>query len=166
RFLSHVATLVGARLGLERFASALGRTLSAISQMKFHRGMMMGTLALSITIRVVWSLGCYVVARAMALPLPLITVFSFMSIVDLIRLLPISVGGLGVREWVMVALFASVGLSREQALSFSLLVFAPVYLNAIAGGLSCLVRAGVVTLGAGRRKVGMGEGAKGRLETC
>ncbi|HMG36337.1 MAG TPA: lysylphosphatidylglycerol synthase transmembrane domain-containing protein [Blastocatellia bacterium] len=165
RFLSHVATLVGARLGLERFASALGRTLSAISQMKFHRGMMIGTLALSITIRVVWSLGCYVVARAMALPLPLITVFSFMSIVDLIRLLPISVGGLGVREWVMVALFASVGLSREQALSFSLLVFAPVYLNAIAGGLIYLARAGAVTRAEEGAKGRRGEGATGDLLT-
>jgi uncharacterized membrane protein YbhN (UPF0104 family) len=62
-------------------------------------------------------------------------VFAFMSLVDLIRMLPISIGGLGVREWLLIALFAGVGLSREQALAFALLAFAPIYCNAIAGGI-------------------------------
>ena len=62
-------------------------------------------------------------------------VLAFISLVDLIRMLPISVGGLGVREWLLIALFASVGIGREQALAFALLAFAPIYLNAIAGGI-------------------------------
>jgi len=145
RVLSKLVIGAGRRLGLERIAAGLARTLDAISRMRFHRGMMAGTVALSISIRVVWCFGCYIVSRAMSLPLSLITVISFMSIVDLIRLLPLSIGGLGVREWVMVVLFAGVGLSREQALSFSLLVFAPLYANAIAGGLIYLARAEAVT---------------------
>lgn len=140
--LARIVSWLGRRFNLERFASAIVRTLESIVRMRFQGRMLAGTVALSIAIRVVWTLGCYAVAKAMALPLTLITVFSFMSIVDLIRLLPISVGGLGVREWVMISLFAGVGLSREQALSYSLLVFAPIYVNAIIGGLIYVWRAG------------------------
>jgi uncharacterized membrane protein YbhN (UPF0104 family) len=141
-FLARIISRLGQRFNLEHFASAIVRTLQSIVQMRFQGRMLVGTAALSIAIRVVWLLGCYAVARAMSLPLTLVTVFSFMSIVDLIRLLPISVGGLGVREWVMISLFAGIGLSREQALSYSLLVFAPIYVNALIGGLIYVWRAG------------------------
>lgn len=126
---------IGARLKINRFGQAAARTLEAISELRHHRRMVLRTLALSIVVRVVWSLGCYVVALALNLPLSFAMVFAFMSLVDLIRMLPISIGGLGVREWLLIALFAGVGLSREQALAFALLAFAPIYCNAIAGGI-------------------------------
>jgi uncharacterized membrane protein YbhN (UPF0104 family) len=96
---------------------------------------------ISILIRIVWSLGCYVVAWSMGLPIGVLSLFAFISLVDLIRLMPISVGGLGVREWTVIVLFASVGITREQALTFSILAFAPVYLNAILGGILYISRA-------------------------
>jgi uncharacterized membrane protein YbhN (UPF0104 family) len=49
--------------------------------------------------------------------------------------MPLSVGGLGVREWLIILLFSGVGISRERALTFSILAFAPVYLTAITGGV-------------------------------
>ncbi len=80
----------------------------------------------------------------MGLPLSLPIIFAFISLADLVRLMPISIGGLGVREWALVALFASVGVSQEKAVTFSLLAFAPIYLNAIAGGIIYISRARVV----------------------
>jgi glycosyltransferase 2 family protein len=133
--LSRGCRRVGARLKLDRFGQAAARTLEAISELRLHRRMVLRTLCLSVLVRVVWSLGCYVVALALNLPLSFAMVFAFMSLVDLIRMLPISIGGLGVREWLLIALFAGVGLSREQALGFALLAFAPIYCNAIVGGL-------------------------------
>src|SRR5262249_3309471 len=59
RVLSKLVIGAGRRLGLERIAAGLARTLDAISRMRFHRGMMAGTVALSISIRVVWCFGCY-----------------------------------------------------------------------------------------------------------
>lgn len=131
------------RLKVERFGDAASRTLEAISELRRHKGMLLTTVLLSVMIRVVWSLGCYVVALAMGLPLSMLVVFAFISIVDLVRMLPISIGGIGVREWVLVALFANVGLAREQALMFSFLAFAPILVNAIAGGLIYISRAGM-----------------------
>jgi uncharacterized membrane protein YbhN (UPF0104 family) len=48
---------------------------------------------------------------------------------------------LGVREWAVIALFASLGITRDQALTFSILAFAPIYLNAIVGGILYISRA-------------------------
>ncbi len=133
--LARVCRAAGARFRLARFGQAAARTLEAMSELRHQRGMVWRTLLLSVLVRVVWSFGCYVVALALNLPLSFATVFVFMSVVDLVRMLPISVGGLGVREWLLIALFAGVGLSREQALAFALLAFAPIYCNAIAGGV-------------------------------
>jgi uncharacterized protein (TIRG00374 family) len=126
---------LGARFKVERIGAAAARTLEAITELRTHRAMLARTLALSIPVRLVWGLGCYAVAVALRLPLSYAMVLAFISLVDLIRMLPISVGGLGVREWLLIALFASVGIGREQALAFALLAFAPIYLNAIAGGI-------------------------------
>jgi hypothetical protein len=77
----------------------------------------------------------------MQLPIGVLTMFAFISVVDLVRLMPISIGGLGTREWTLVVLFATIGITREQSLTFSLLAFAPLYLNAIAGGVLYVLRA-------------------------
>lgn len=133
--LARLCRILGERVSARRAGEAAARTLEAISEFRSHHRMLAVTIVLSVLIRVVWGLGCYIVALALGLPLGLLIVFAFISLVDLVRMLPISVGGLGVREWVIVALFASAGIEREQALAFSLLAFAPIYLNAIAGGV-------------------------------
>jgi glycosyltransferase 2 family protein len=133
--LARLCRMIGERFNARRIFEAAARTIEAISDLRKHKRMLAITIALSVLIRVVWGLGCYVVALALNLPLGPAIVFAFISLVDLVRLLPISIGGLGVREWLIIALFASVGVEREPALAFSLLAFAPIYLNAIAGGI-------------------------------
>jgi uncharacterized protein (TIRG00374 family) len=133
--LADVIVAIGMRFRVERSSAAVARTVRAISELRRHRAVLLRTVLVSMAVRVVWGLGCFAVARALDLPLGLLEVFAFMSMVDLLRLMPLSVGGLGVREWLIVALFASAGISRERALTYSILVFASVYLTAITGGL-------------------------------
>jgi uncharacterized protein (TIRG00374 family) len=132
---------IGGRTRTVKIAEAAARTLESISELRRDGALLFRTSMISILIRLVWSLGCYVVAWAMGLPIGLLSLFAFISLVDLVRLMPISVGGLGVREWAVIVLFASVGITREQALTFSILAFAPIYLNAIAGGILYISRA-------------------------
>jgi uncharacterized membrane protein YbhN (UPF0104 family) len=132
---------IGVRIRAVRLAEAAARTLEAMTELRRDGTLLFRTALISILIRVVWSLGCFVVAWAMGLPIGVFTVFAFISLVDLVRLMPISVGGLGVREWSVVVLFASAGITREQALTFSILAFAPIYLNAIVGGVVYIARA-------------------------
>ena len=133
--LASLIRKVGRKVRAVRVADAAARTLESISVLRRDSGLLLRTSVVSILIRIVWSLGCYVVSRAMGLPIDLLTLFAFISLIDLVRLMPISVGGLGVREWTVVALFATLGITKEQSLTFSILAFAPIYLNAIVGGL-------------------------------
>jgi len=133
--LAPVIRNIGHRFRMVRVAEAAARTLESISVLRQDSGLLLRTSILSILIRIVWSLGCYVVSRAMGLPIDMLTLFAFISLVDLVRLMPISIGGLGVREWTVIALFATVGITREQALTFSILAFAPIYIEAVVGGL-------------------------------
>ena len=135
---------LGKRFGVERAGAAAARTLEAISALRRHHVMLGRTVVISVAVRIVWSLGCFAVARALDLPLGLPIVFAFMSLVDLLRLMPLSVGGLGVREWLIIVLFSGLGISRERALTFSILAFAPVYLTAIAGGIIYTLSASLV----------------------
>jgi uncharacterized protein (TIRG00374 family) len=139
--LARLMRAAGRRTKTVKVAEAAARTLEAISELRRDWALLFRTSLISVLIRVVWSLGCFVVAWAMRLPIDVLTVFAFISLVDLVRLMPISVGGLGVREWALIALFATIGITREQALAFSLLAFAPLYLNAIVGGVLYISRA-------------------------
>lgn len=138
--LARLIRTIGRRLKIARLAEAAARTLESISELRRDGGLLFRTSVISVLIRVVWSLGCYLVAWAMGLPIGLLTVFAFISLVDLVRLMPISIGGLGVREWAIVVLFAGLGITREQALTFSILAFAPIYANAFVGGLLYISR--------------------------
>jgi uncharacterized protein (TIRG00374 family) len=139
--LARLIRVTGRRTKTGKVAEAAARTLEAISKLRRDWGLLFRTSLISVLIRIVWSLGCFIVAWAMRLPIDVLTVFAFISLVDLVRLMPISVGGLGVREWALIALFATIGITREQALTFSLLAFAPLYLNAIVGGVLYVSRA-------------------------
>ncbi|HTF37632.1 MAG TPA: lysylphosphatidylglycerol synthase transmembrane domain-containing protein [Blastocatellia bacterium] len=141
--LARLIRATGRRIRIARVAEAAARTLESISELRRDGALLLRTSMLSVLIRIVWSLGCYVVAWAMGLPIALLTLFAFISLVDLVRLMPISVGGLGVREWAVIVLFATLGITREQALTFSILAFAPIYLNAIVGGLLYISKARV-----------------------
>ncbi len=132
---------LGVRIKFGRLAEAAARTIEAMTELRSDGALLLRTAVMSLVIRILWSLGCFVVAWAMGMPIGVLTMFAFISLIDLVRLMPISVGGLGVREWSVVVLFASVGISREQALTFSLLAFAPIYLNAIVGGVVYVSRA-------------------------
>lgn len=142
--LGRLAKWLSAKIKMEKFGDAAARTLAAVSELRKQNRMLVVTVLLSVLIRVVWGLGCFIVAQAMSLPVSFFVVFSFISLVDMIRMLPTWGGGIGVREWALVALFASVGIGREQALLFSLLVFAPILLNAILGGILYTSSAGLL----------------------
>lgn len=141
-WMSRIITAVGDRLGTAKLSLAAVHTIEGMSEIRRSKSMIVKTIGLSLLIRVVWSLGCYVVALAMGLPLSLSLTFAFISVYDVIRMFPVSINGLGLREWALVALMSNVGIGTEQAVMFSFLAFAPILLNAILGGAIYISRAG------------------------
>jgi uncharacterized protein (TIRG00374 family) len=61
--------------------------------------------------------------------------FLFVPMINLMSMLPLSLNGVGLREWSFVTLFAMAGVSKEQALSLALATWLIILLNSAIGGL-------------------------------
>jgi len=133
--LSALVVYIGGLIRLEKVARGAARVLDAMSEVRGRTDIILQTLGVSLLTRIAWTAGFVVVAQAMNLGLGIILIFAFIAIVDLIRMLPITPNGLGLREGAMVLLLAQVGIGHERALMFSLLSFAPLLVLAIVGGL-------------------------------
>lgn len=74
-------------------------------------------------------------AQALSLDVPLPFLIMSWSLVTLVVTLPISIGGLGLREGVLVAMFVAVGEPKEDALALGLLFFVVVMITRLPGGI-------------------------------
>ncbi|MBM3255830.1 MAG: hypothetical protein FJZ08_05970 [Candidatus Omnitrophica bacterium] len=78
----------------------------------------------------------YITALSLGVNINPIYFFIFIPVVGAITLLPISIGGLGVRENITVLFFASVGVSHNLALAISLLNSFFILIFGLIGGLA------------------------------
>lgn len=75
------------------------------------------------------------IARGLGIDLPVPELALFVVVANLATLIPISVGGIGVREASLVGLLASHAVPTESAIALSLLVFAVFLLGAAVGAV-------------------------------
>jgi glycosyltransferase 2 family protein len=104
----------------------LGRTSPAI--------LGLGCLVHVLTIVIVWSLG-----RAQGLVLPIPDVAVLFAVVVGVALVPISIGGWGLREIAVISLLGHYGLAPEKALLFSLCFGLSVAIGSLPGALAWLL---------------------------
>ncbi|MCS7158453.1 MAG: flippase-like domain-containing protein [Blastocatellia bacterium] len=77
----------------------------------------------------------YANARALGLALDFLAFCVFIPIISLLSMLPITMYGLGVREYAFVLFFSSLGVTREASLLLALLWFAVVVLASLPGAM-------------------------------
>ncbi len=90
---------------------------------------------LSIVIQGGLSLIYYWVALSIGVHLPLVYFFIFVPVVTVISVIPVSVGGLGIRDGACITLFARAGMLQEQAFAVSLSNFVFLFTLGVFGGL-------------------------------
>jgi len=64
----------------------------------------------------------YLLALSLNLPLSFLEIAIYVSVANLVTLIPISIAGIGTRDATLIVLFSLHGISAESALSYSLLV--------------------------------------------
>ena len=79
-------------------------------------------VALAVAASTLTFAAAYVIGRSLDIDLPFAAYVAFVGGASLLAILPISVGGWGVREAGMVALFATSGVAPEAALALSLVL--------------------------------------------
>jgi uncharacterized membrane protein YbhN (UPF0104 family) len=99
-------------------------------------------LALSFIIQSLSIMEVYLLSSAIGLTVPMIYFFIFVPIINAISAIPISIAGLGVREVGFAALFnmffVNLGVTSNQAVSLSLLIFIVMIMVNLIGGIEYL----------------------------
>ncbi|MFA4993477.1 MAG: lysylphosphatidylglycerol synthase transmembrane domain-containing protein, partial [Candidatus Omnitrophota bacterium] len=99
-----------------------------------HKRMVAGNLALSFVIQIIFPVSVYFTGLALGIKINLIYFLIFLPIISAITLLPIAIGGLGLRESLYVVYFAKAGVIKQLALAMSLVSFSfMVFYGAIGG---------------------------------
>lgn len=75
------------------------------------------------------------ISRALRVSVPLLFFLIFVPLITLITMIPLTINGIGLREWIIYLLFSQVGMSREECISMGLLYYLVVVLTALPGGL-------------------------------
>lgn len=77
----------------------------------------------------------YLQAESLGVEIGFLKLLAFVPIIEFVAMMPISLGGIGVREATTILLFSSDGVPAAQALSVSLLSFGATLLVGAVGGI-------------------------------
>ncbi len=121
-----------------RFSGLAGRVdiISGVFQtIARHHGVLAMSLAISLVnqlfvITVVW-----ITAFGLRIRVPFPYFLVFVPVITLISMIPISLNGMGLREYASVALFSAIGVDRESSIALGLVSSAITLLSAIPGGV-------------------------------
>ncbi|MFQ5480323.1 MAG: YbhN family protein [Thermodesulfobacteriota bacterium] len=119
--------------GINHKIDALYKTLMGY---KGHKDILVKILLISFIVQAGVIVGYYILARDLGIEVPLAYFFFFIPIATVITMLPISLGGLGIREGAFVYLFTMVGATKGQALSLSLIWYAVMVVVSMIGGIA------------------------------
>jgi len=100
-----------------------------------HKRTIIYNLALSFLIQLVGPVSIYFIGLSLGIKISPVYFFIFIPIIGAITLLPIAIGGLGLREGLFVVYFAKAGVIKQLALVMSLLSFSFVVFYGAIGGL-------------------------------
>lgn len=118
-----------------RIGEAVRNLHEEIHLFRYHKKMLARNLFISLLIQSVCPLSFYFTARAMGVDASMVYFFIFVPIVSAITLLPISIGGLGIRENMTVFFFSKIGIDQNTAVVMSLFSFFFIVLFGAIGGL-------------------------------
>jgi uncharacterized protein (TIRG00374 family) len=134
RLLGLLDPLLG-MLGRFRVRDRLEKAYEAIVSYRNHEGAICAGLAISVASRLSWIVGCYLVARAFSLDLTFAALLLVIPVVELVRMIPISISGIGVREAAFVTMLRQFGVQDSLAFAFAVVVYVIFFLFALLGGV-------------------------------
>jgi hypothetical protein len=100
-----------------------------------HKRLIVLNLFVSFVIQLIVPASAYFIGLSLGIKADFIYFLIFLPIISAVTLLPVAIGGLGLREGLFVVYFAKVGVVKQLALAMSLLSFSCVVFYGAIGGL-------------------------------
>jgi uncharacterized protein (TIRG00374 family) len=118
-----------------RIRNAIKNLHQEIYYFKQNKKVMLNSLIISLSGQAISSLTFYIISLSLGIKINLIYFFIFIPIIGAIAMLPISIGGLGLRDATTIFFFAKAGVNKDLAFAMSLLNFFFIVLYAAIGGI-------------------------------
>lgn len=119
---------------LEMLKYILERVYQNISIYRERRGLLLQGIMLSLLLRFCWFVAGYYVGQALQLDITLVTFVVFLPIIETIRMIPITIQGIGVREGLFILFFGTVGVTSSEAVLLATLIYLMSTFVGIIGG--------------------------------
>lgn len=123
-----------------KLASKVWSVLDAFSFFQHHYALFGKVMVLSFMNLILSSLTVYFVSQAIYGGIPLLYFLLLMPVINLTRILPHSIGGLGGEQGIFVFLFTTFGFREDAVFLMSLLLSASVMLFMLSGGILYLIK--------------------------
>lgn len=124
-----------------RLEHRLARVHTALDQYRSRPALLAFGGVLAVAFQLMRVLMYIIAAAALGVAAPALALVVCIPVVIFVSLLPISIGGFGVREAALVYLLGTVGVPAESAVAMSLLVFVVHTISKLPGAWFCAVAA-------------------------
>ena len=118
-----------------RMGPQIKRLLISIYLYRRKKDALLKTALLSLAIHLLIVIQCYCLGRSFQIHLSLIAYLTVVPIIMAIAAMPITPGGLGIREGLTVALFGTLGIDGTRSLPLSVMVYISALIWSLVGGL-------------------------------
>jgi len=105
-----------------------------IYNLRDHKKTALKNLALSVLVQAIAPVTSYIIALSLGIDLNIAYFFIILPIISAISMLPVSLGGLGIRDAATIFFFAKVGVGKDLAFAMSLIGFLFIVIYAGIGG--------------------------------
>jgi uncharacterized membrane protein YbhN (UPF0104 family) len=86
-------------------------------------------------LRFFWFVAGYYVGVSLSLDVPLIMFIIFLPIIEIIRMIPLTIQGIGVREGLFILFFGTVGVTNSDAVLLATLIYLMATVVGVVGGV-------------------------------
>jgi glycosyltransferase 2 family protein len=125
---------------LKKIRERLKNIYDTLKTFKKFKLVLLLALFYSFALQFMVILNYYLSARALGIGLGLVVYIFIVPVVAVISMLPISIGGIGLRENSLVFILVAMGVVNEKAAVFSLIIFAMWIALGALGGIAYIIR--------------------------
>jgi hypothetical protein len=133
--LHRILTRILSRTRLSRVSAKIDALSSAFQIMGRHRFVLINSLIISLANQVLVILVTWIMAIGLGIHVSLLYFLVFVPVITLISMIPVSLNGMGLREYGFVSLFGAIGVPVASCMALGLTSSMVLILSSLPGGL-------------------------------
>jgi uncharacterized protein (TIRG00374 family) len=134
-YFHHILTGLLQRMNLSKIAKKVDTISNAFQIMGNHKGVLLGSLAISFLNQLLVIAVTWIMALGLRLSISPAYFLIFVPVITLISMIPVSLNGMGLREYAFMSLFGAVGVLPASCIALGVLSSVVIILSSLPGGV-------------------------------